>query len=188
MMLTWRKGQELVKRARTRMSTGEFLQMLKEHPPFRIPGTAVVMSASQTGIPGTLLHHLKHNRVLHEQVFLVSVIVTDEPTVAEAHRVHLVPIGDGVRRLVLRLGFTEQPDVPAALRLAAQQHDLTDLDPDNVTYYVGRQTVVATRELPGMAFWREVIFAMLNRNAELTADYFCIPAAQVVEIGSSIEI
>jgi len=190
MMLTWRKGQQLVKQARIhlRMSTGDFLQMLDDHPPIRIPGTAVVMSASQTGIPGTLLHHLKHNRVLHEQVFLVSVVVTDEPTVTEKHRVHLVPIGNGVQRLILRLGFTEKPNVPVALRLAVHDHHLADLDPDNITYYVGRQTVVATRALPGMAFWREVIFAMLNRNAELTADYFCIPASQVVEIGSSIEI
>lgn len=190
MMLTWRKGQQLVKRARThlRMSTGDFLQMLKDHPPIRIPGAAVVMSASQTGIPGTLLHHLKHNRVLHEQVFLVSVVVTDYPTVTQKHRVHIAPIGDGVPRLILRLGFAEKPNVPVALRLAARDHHLADLDPDNITYYVGRQTVVATRALPGMAFWREVILAILNRNAELTADYFCIPASQVVEIGSSIEI
>jgi KUP system potassium uptake protein len=74
------------------------------------------------------------------------------------------------------------------LRLAAAHLRLPDFDPDAITYYVGRQTVVASKALPGMAFWREVIFAMLNRNAELTADYFCIPAAQVVEIGSSIEI
>ena len=93
-----------------------------------------------------------------------------------------------VQRLVLRLGFTEKPNVPATLRFAAARLDLPDLDPGTITYYVGRQTVVATRTLAGMAFWREVIFAMLNRNAELTADYFCIPASQVVEIGSSIEI
>ena len=190
MMLTWRKGQQLVQRARThlRMSTREFLHLLEEKPPIRIPGTAVVMSASPNGIPGTLLHHLKHNRVLHESVFLVSVVVTDEPTVADEARLHLIPIGEGVQRLVLRLGFTEKPNVPATLRFAAARLDLPDLDPDIITYYVGRQTVVATRTLAGMAFWREVIFAMLNRNAELTADYFCIPASQVVEIGSSIEI
>jgi len=190
MMLTWRKGQQLVQRARThlRMSTREFLHLLEHKPPIRIPGTAVVMSASPNGIPGTLLHHLKHNRVLHESVFLVSVVVTDEPVVADEARLHLIPIGEGVQRLVLRLGFTEKPNVPATLRFAAARLDLPDLDPDTITYYVGRQTVVATRALAGMAFWREVIFAMLNRNAELTADYFCIPASQVVEIGSSIEI
>ena len=157
-------------------------------PPIRIPGTAIVMAASPTGAPGTLLHHLKHNRVLHERVFLVSVVVTDEPIVPGDHQAQLIPIGAGVQRLILRLGFTEKPHVPTALRLAASHHHLPDLDPDQATYYVGRQTVVATRARPGMALWREVVFAMLNRNAELTADYFCIPAAQVVEIGSSIEI
>jgi KUP system potassium uptake protein len=86
------------------------------------------------------------------------------------------------------LGFTEEPDVPSGLRLAALQHRIPGLDSENVTYYVGRQTVVASRARAGMAFWREMIFVMLNRNAELTADYFCIPAPQVVEIGSSIEI
>jgi KUP system potassium uptake protein len=190
MMLTWRKGQQLVQRARAhlRMSTKDFLKLLEDQPPIRIPGTAVVMSASPTGIPGTLLHHLKHNRVLHERVFLVSVLVTDEPTAAEESRVHIVPVGAGIQRLVLRLGFTEKPHVPSALRQAATYHHLSDLDPDTITYYVGRQTIVATKARPGMAFWREVVFAMLNRNAELTADYFCIPASQVVEIGSSIEI
>src|ERR671913_60101 len=188
MMLTWRKGQQLVQRARAplQMSTRDFLRMLDDQRPIRIPGTAVVMSASPTGIPGTLLHHLKHNRVLHERVFLVSVVVTDEPTVAEEARVHLADIGAGVQRLVLRLGFTEEPHVPSALRHAAASHHLADLDPDTITYYVGRQTVVATKARAGMAFWREVVFAMLNRDAELTADYFCIPASQVVEIGSSI--
>ena len=118
-------------------------------------------------------------------MFLVSVVVTDEPTVADEARLHLTPIGEGgVQRLVLRLGFTEKPNVPATLRFAAARLDLPDLDPDIITYHVGRQTVVATRTLAGMAFWREVIFAMLNRNAELTADYFCIPASQAVEIGA----
>jgi KUP system potassium uptake protein len=190
MMLTWRKGQLLVRRGRAhlRMSAKDFLQLLEDHPPIRIPGTAIVMAASPTGVPGTLLHHLKHNRVLHERVFLVSVVVTDEPTVSEEDQAHLIPVGAGVQRLILRLGFTEKPHVPSALRLAARHHRLPDLDPEQATYYVGRQTVVATRDRPGMALWREVVFAMLNRNAELTADYFCIPASQVVEIGSSIEI
>jgi KUP system potassium uptake protein len=97
-------------------------------------------------------------------------------------------VGAGVHRLTLRIGFTEDPDVPAGLRSAAVQRQIPDLDPETVTYYVGRQTVVATRARPGMAFWREVVFAMLNRNAELTADYFCLPASRVVEIGSTVEI
>jgi KUP system potassium uptake protein len=190
MMLTWRKGQQLVQKARThlRMTPKEFLEQLEADPPIRIPGIAVVMSASTSSIPGTLLHHLKHNRVLHERVFLVSVVVLDVPKVASEDRVHLVPIGAGIERLILRLGFTEEPNVPAELRLAIAQHQIPDFDPERVTYYVGRQTVVATKARTGMALWREIIFAMLNRNAELTADYFGIPAPQVVEIGSSVEI
>jgi KUP system potassium uptake protein len=190
LMLTWRKGQQLVQSARThlRMAPKEFLRQLEADPPIRIPGIAVVMSASTSSIPGTLLHHLKHNRVLHERVFLVSVVVLDAPKVADEDRVHLVPIGAGIERVILRLGFTEEPNVPAGLRLAMVQHRIPDFDPERVTYYVGRQTVVATKARTGMALWREIIFAMLNRNAELTADYFCIPAPQVVEIGSSVEI
>jgi KUP system potassium uptake protein len=190
MMLTWRRGQQLVRRARShlRMSTQDFLERLKADPPIRIPGVGIVMSASASGIPGTLLHHLKHNRVLQERVILVSVQVLDVPSVPEAERVHLIPIGAGIERVNLRFGFTEKPNVPEALRFAALREDIPDLDPDTATYYVGRQTVVASRAIAGMAFWREIVFAMLNRNAELTADYFCIPAPQVVEIGSSVEI
>ncbi|HEX2136266.1 MAG TPA: potassium transporter Kup [Microvirga sp.] len=190
MMLTWRRGQQLVQRAGThlRLTTKEFLERFETDPPIRIPGVAVVMSASPTGIPGTLLHHLRHNRVLHERVFLVSVQVLDAPTAPEEERVQVVPVGCGIHRLVLRFGFTEKPNVPESLRLAAARHDIRELDPETATYYVGRQTIVASRARAGMAFWREIIFAMLNRNAELTADYFCIPAPQVVEIGSSVEI
>jgi KUP system potassium uptake protein len=190
MMLTWRRGQQLVKKARShlRMPPKDFLQRLEADPPIRIPGVAIVMSASASGIPGTLLHHLKHNRVLHERVFLVSVQVLEIPTVPDDERVEVVPIGAGIARVILRFGFTEKPNVPKALRGAAHRHDALMLDPDTATYYVGRQTVVATRAQAGMALWREMVFAMLNRNAELTADYFCIPAPQVVEIGSSVEI
>jgi KUP system potassium uptake protein len=190
MLLTWRKGQQLVQRARKhlRMSTKDFLRLLKSDPPIRIPGVAVVMSASTSSIPGTLLHHLKHNRVLHERVLLASVVVLDTPVVADADRVHVAPVGAGIQRVILRLGFTEKPNVPDGLRLAIAQRRVPDFDPEDATYYVGRQTVIATRAHAGMALWREMIFAMLNRNAELTADYFCIPAPQVVEIGSSVEI
>ena len=179
LMLTWRKGRQLVQQARAplRVSTKDFLQRLEIDPPLRIPGTAVVLASAPTGIPNTLLHHLKHNRVLHERVFLVSVQVSEAPTVPAEDRSLLSPVGAGIQRLILRLGFTEEPNVPAELRAAALQYQIRDLDPETVTYYVGRQTVVATRARPGMAFWREIVFSMLNRNSELTADYFGIPGA-----------
>lgn len=97
-------------------------------------------------------------------------------------------LGEGLERVVLRFGFMEEPDVPCAIRLALDQRQLPDLDPDSLTYYVGRQTVIASEARPGMAVWREVLFAILNRNAELTGDYLRLPVGQLVEIGIPIEI
>jgi KUP system potassium uptake protein len=189
MMLTWRNGQQLLKQARThlRVPMSEFLERLRTNPPIRVPGTAIVMASSSTGVPRSLLHHLRHNRVLHERVIIASVVVTDEPHSAEEH-LKLVPVGDGIQRLIVHIGFMEKPNVPTAIRLAAERGLLPDVDPEEVTYFVGRQTVIPTEARPGMALWREVLFATLNRNAELSADYFCIPAAQTIEVGIPIEI
>jgi len=166
----------------------EFLERLRTNPPIRVPGTAVVLAASPKGVPRSLLHHLKHNRVLHENVVLVSIVVLDDPRVPDERRLKLIPVGEGIQRLTVNVGFMEKPNAPAAVRLAVAQGLLPNVDPDDVTYFVGRQTVIAVESRPGMALWREVLFATLNRNAELSADYFCIPAAQTIEIGIPIEI
>ena len=189
-MLTWRRGQQLLKDARShlRVSTDEFLERLNANPPIRVPGTAIVLASSPKGVPRSLLHHLKHNRVLHERLIIVSVIVTDEPHVAEAEHLKLVPVGEGIERLIVHIGFMDKPHVPAAIQLAVERGLLPDVGPEEITYFVGRQTVIPTKERPGMALWREVLFATLNRNAELSADYFCIPAAQTIEVGIPIEI
>ena len=189
-MLTWRKGGQLLEAARThlRMPVSEFLDRLRAEPPIRIPGTAVFMTTSPTWVPRSLLHHLKHNRVLHERVFLVSVVVTDAPYVSERERAEVVPVGEGIERLILRFGFTEPLNVPTELMAAALRKQVPDIDPDEVTYYVGRQSIIPSGRRPGMAVWREMLYALLNRNAELSADYFCIPAAQTIEIGIPIEI
>ena len=189
-MLTWRKGRQLVEAARAhlRMSMNEFLDRLRADPPIRIPGTAVFMATSPSWVPRALLHHLKHNRVLHERIFLVSVLVTDTPSVPESERAEVVPVAEGFYRLILRFGFVEPLNVPTQLMAAALRNQVPDLDPDEVTYYVGRQSVIPSGRSPGMAVWREMLYAILNRNAELSADYFGIPVAQVVEIGIPIEI
>ena len=189
-MLTWRKGQQLLKEARAhlRVPMSEFLERLRTNPPIRVPGTAAVLAASPKGVPRSLLHHLKHNRVLHEKVLLVSMVVLDDPRVPDERRLKLIPVGEGIQRLTVNVGFMEKPNAPAAVRLAVAQGLLPNVDPDDVTYFVGRQTVIAAESRPGMALWREVLFATLNRNAELSADYFCIPAAQTIEIGIPIEI
>jgi KUP system potassium uptake protein len=125
---------------------------------------------------------------MHEQVLLLSVVVTDHPRAMETDQIKVTSIGEGIHRVVHRIGFMDKPNAPGAIELAARSGTLPAFDPDRVTYYVGRQTVIATESRPGMALWREILFATLNRNAELTADYFCIPVGQVVEIGIPIEI
>jgi len=190
LMLTWRKGQQLLKDARShlRASMAEFLEQLRTKPPIRVPGTAVVLASSPKGVPRSLLHHLRHNRVLHERLIIASVLVTDEPHAPESDHLRLVAVGEGIERLIIQIGFMDKPNVPAAIRLAVAQGLLPDIVPEEITYFVGRQTVIPTRARPGMALWREVLFATLNRNAELSADYFCMPAAQTIEIGIPIEI
>ena len=189
-MLTWRRGQQLLKvaRAHLRVPMSEFLNRLKANPPIRVPGTAVVMSSSSKDVPRSLLHHLRHNRVLHENVILTSMVVADDPRVPDERRLQLTPVGEGIQRLTVHIGFMEKPHVPSAIQLAMDQGLLPRVNPDDITYFVGRQTVIAAETRPGMALWREVLFATLNRNAELSADYFGIPAAQTIEIGIPIEI
>jgi KUP system potassium uptake protein len=190
LMLTWRKGQQLLKDARShlRVSTAEFVARLEACPPIRVPGTAIVLASSPKGVPRSLLHHLKHNRVLHETIIIVSMIVVDDPRVPDERRLTLTPVGIGILRLAVHIGFMEKAHVPNAVRLAIEQGLIPDVDPDEITYFVGRQTVIPVEARPGMALWREVLFATLNRNAELSADFFCIPAAQTIEIGIPIEI
>ena len=188
-MLTWRTGHRLVERAKRRMRQPEevFLRKLQENPPVRLPGTAAFLTPATTGMPVSLIHHLTHNRVLHERVLLISVLTLEEPRVDDANRVEVIPIGAGISRVILRYGFMETPDAKHGVDLAISQGHVTGVTPSELTYYLGRETVVSTHR-PGMARWREVLFSVLQRNAERSAAYFCVPTRQVVEIGLEIEI
>ena len=127
-------------------------------------------------------------RVLQQQVLLVSVVFTDAPFVADKDRLEVTHIGAGIQRVVLHYGFMEAPDVPRALLETAAHGHLPDLRRDDVTYYLGRHSIIPSERRYGMAIWREMLFAILNRNTELSVDYFCIPAGQVFEVGIPIEI
>jgi len=141
-MLTWRRGQRLVERAKQRLRQPEeaFIRKMKENPPVRIPGTAAFLTPATTGMPVPLIHHLKHNRVLHERVLLVSVLTVEDPRVEDANRVEVVPISDGLTRMILRYGFMETPDVKLGLSLAINQDQLrgVDLSPTFATGVAGR--------------------------------------------------
>jgi KUP system potassium uptake protein len=190
LMLTWRTGWRLLEqqRSKLRQREDEFVEWVLENPPIRLPGAAAIFTAASSGIPLALTHHLKHNRVLHERVLLISTTITDEPRVDPSRHIKLAPVGPGIIRVILSFGFMEEPNVMEGLRLACRDPSLQGIDPDLITYYFRRVMVVARGKVPGMAVWREELFAAMHLNANLPAAYFGVPAAQVVEVGLEVEI
>ncbi len=190
LMLTWRTGWLLLERQRStlRQREDEFIEWVLETPPLRLPGAAVIFTAANTGIPLALTHHLRHNRVLHERVLLVSTTTTDAPRVDPKRRVKLVTLGAGITRVQLCYGFMETPQVLDGLRHACCDPGLLGIDPEQITYYFRRVMVVPKGKAPGMALWRKGLFAAMHLNANLPATYFGVPAAQVVEVGMEVEI
>ena len=125
---------------------------------------------------------------MHERLLLVSTISTDTPRVDLDQRVKLIPIGAGITRVLLHFGFMEHPDVMDGLRLACRDSALSGIDPEKITFYSRRIMVVASGKVPGMAVWRERLFAAMHLNANLPAAYFGVPTSQVVEVGLEVEI
>src|SRR6516162_5254345 len=189
-MLTWRKGEEMMDKIRleVRLRSKDLLERLKAEPPLRIPGTAVVLGRMTTGVPLSLTQNLKHNHVLHEKVLLVAVTITETPRVADEERVVVTPISDEFTRAELRFGFMEQPDVLKGLELAVARGQIAKCDARKVTYYTGHETIIASGNRPGMARWREQLFAFMHHNAQRPGAYFKIPSAQVMEIGIEFEM
>ena len=190
LMLTWRTGWLLLERQRAtlRQREDEFIEWVLETPPLRLPGAAVIFTAANSGIPLALTHHLRHNRVLHERVLLVSTITVDTPRVDATERVKLTTLGAGISRVQLRYGFMESPEVIDGLKRACDDPSLRGIDPENITYYFRRVMVVPRHKIGGMALWRKGLFATMHLNANLPATYFGVPAAQVVEVGMEVEI
>ncbi|HJU18566.1 MAG TPA: potassium transporter Kup [Stellaceae bacterium] len=190
LMLTWRTGYRLLEqqRAQMRQREDEFLAWVLRSPPIRLSGAAAIFTAADSGIPLALTHHLRHNRVLHERVLLVSIVNSDAPRIAAERRVTLVPVGSGITRVLLHFGFMEHPNVIEGLKLACRQPALDGIDPEQITFYSRRVMVVAAGKVRGMAVWRERLFAAMHLNANLPAAYFGVPTRQVVEVGLEVEI
>jgi KUP system potassium uptake protein len=189
-MLTWRKGEELMDAARleVREPTDAFISRLQSNPPHRIPGTAIVLGRMAKGVPLALSHNVKCNRVLQENVLLVAVSTTEVPRTPEDERIVVKPLVAGVTRVELRFGFMEEPNVPEELRAAIQSGELPALDLNKAIYYTGHETIVPSGKRSGLPRWREVIFAFLHHNAQRPGGYFKIPGAQILEIGVEFEI
>ncbi|MDN5937476.1 MAG: potassium transporter Kup [Salinisphaera sp.] len=188
-MATWRRGRELVRGhlSDDTESLEDFIAGLDDENCPRVPGTAVFMTSSHMKTPPMLLHHLRHNRVLHKQVVLLTVYTRDAPRVPAAERMECEYLDHGFFRLRLYYGFMQASNVPVALRLASE-YDRLEVDLDEVTYYVGNETLIPSHEVAGMAVWRESLFAFMSRNAARATAYYHIPADRVVELGIQIEL
>jgi KUP system potassium uptake protein len=185
-LTTWRRGRQLVilRKKVTTVGRDDFINLMADEIP-RVAGTAVFLTGDREITPGALLHNLKHNKVLHERVVFLTVKVEDVPAVADADCVEIKDLGKNFYRVLLHYGFMQQPDIPRALELAGRAG--LPFEMMETTFVLGRDTVIPTT-LPGMALWREHLFAWMTRNAASANDFFRIPANRVVELGSQIEI
>lgn len=185
-LTTWSKGRKLmIERMReSAMPISVFIQSAATSAT-RVPGTAVFMTSSAAGVPHALLHNLKHNRVLHDRVLLLTVSIADQPYWPEAERCESSDLGHGFHRIILRYGFMEEPDVPAALAKVDQCG--AEFRMIDTSFFLSRQTLLPSAR-PGMMIWREKLFAWMLRNAESAMEFFRLPTNRVVELGSQVEI
>jgi KUP system potassium uptake protein len=196
LMSTWKKGRDLLRVAMRESSLplDLFLEDIGRRRPQRVPGTAVFMASDLSGAPPVLLHHLKHNKVLHEKVVLVSVVTEEIPQVADVDRVQHKDLGHGFWQVVARYGFMETPNIPEMLR-SLEQRGAKDamglggliVKPMETTFYLGRETLLPNGTA-AMARWRKIIFILMSRNALPATQFFGLPPNRVVEMGAQIQL
>jgi len=187
LMTTWKTGRRVVSErlvARA-IPINHFLDVIIAAPPIRVPGTAVFMTAQPRGIPPALAHNLRHNKMLHNHVVLLTVNTARVPHVPDDQRIAVDSLGYGIFTVRLVYGFMEDPHVPNALH-AARNLGL-EIEPDDITYFLGRETILVTGRR-GMARWRERLFVVMTRNAVRATAFFRLPPERVVELGVQVEI
>ncbi len=187
-MTTWKKGRALLARnlADKLLPVSIFLEDLRTMNPPRVPGTAVFMSSNPNGVPVVLLHHWKHNQVLHQTVVLLSVISETLPEIPSSRRVVAKDLGQGFFHITAFYGFMETPNVPELMQSAADVHKVP-YKPGSTSYYLGRETLLATKK-SGMQPWRKMLFSFISRNSRSATQYFGIPPDRVVELGMQIDL
>jgi KUP system potassium uptake protein len=186
-MTTWWRGRVEMSRLLEggTMPDELFLADIAETHIHRVPGTAVFMSSGTDGMPNVLLHHVKHNKVLHKQVVLLSVVTENVPFAIGNQSLSVIDLGQGFYRVIAHVGFMQQPNVPKILT-RCEKKDL-HVNPADTTYYLGRQTLLTTGKAP-MARWRKLLFSFLSRNARTPTAFFRLPPNRVVELGLQIEL
>ena len=190
LMLTWRSGVRLVESARGKLRQPEedLIETAVNKCHARLTGTAVFLASAPKGVPLALTQFVKHNHVLHQRVVLVTVLIEESPRIADEDRAEIIEVIPGITRVILHYGFMQYPTIYEGLTLACQQGKLPGIDLTDITYYIGRETIIPREDVPGMWVWRESLFAFLQRNAERSAAFFGVPTRQVVEYGTEIEI
>jgi KUP system potassium uptake protein len=185
-LTTWKRGRALLFRQMAKQDVPEpaFLASIGDTI-LRVPRTAIFLTARPDAVPSALLHNLKHNLVLHKRTVIATVITEEIPYVPLERRIELTDLGKGFYRLLIRYGFMEAPDVPAALELCRSQ--VFPVDIRNISFFVSRETILPSLQ-PGIALWREKLFAAMSRNAQSATDFFKIPTENVVELGTQVEI
>jgi len=198
-MATWKKGRRIVT-AVLREGTlpmDLFIKEMLKRPPVRVPGVAVFMTSDLSGAPPVLLHHLKHNKVLHEKVILMSVATREIPQVPPAERIELVSLGAGFHTVVASYGFMESPNVPEILQGLASSGLSAKVT--ETTFYLGRETLIPTKASPAkraalsakglwMAVWRKRIFMVMTNNSRSATAFFGLPPNRVIELGAQVQI
>lgn len=187
LMTTWKRGREILSKRMQEKTVPLKLLLadLAAEPPIRVPGTAVFMYGSADGTPPALVLNLTHNKVLHEKIVFLTVITEDVPHVDPEHRVTVKRIGKGFHTVIAHYGFMQDPDIDEVL--AACKANGLDLPLEGTTFFLGRETLIAS-ERPGMAMWRERLFAFMSRNAMRATAFFKIPPNQVFEVGAQVEL
>jgi KUP system potassium uptake protein len=186
LMTTWKKGRELLAGILTQgaLPMELLLDDLRKRRPHRVPGTAVFMTSGTDGAPVVLLHHLKHNKVLHEEVVLLSVQSAEVPAIEDGERVRVEALGLGFYRVIATFGFMESPDVPAVLARARDAG--IRAAPAETSYFLGRERLLPTGG-SRMVRWRKKLFVLMSRNAQSATEFFALPPNRVVELGAQIE-
>ncbi len=186
MLTTWKRGRAEVQQILREASLpiDQFLESVRLGKPVRVRGTAVFLTSDTQGAPVVLLHHLKHNKVLHEQVILLSVITAGVPEVPVQERTDVTVLGDGFYRVIARYGFMQTPNVREVLGLCAPAG--ITMRPGDTSYFLGREQLIPTGSSK-MPLWRKKIFVIMSRNARAATEFFGLPPNRVVELGAQIE-
>jgi len=187
LLSTWKRGRLLLSERLQEMAIAiePFLDSVARHPPARVPGTSVFLTTKFEGVPHALMHNLKHNKVLHERVVLLTVVFQDIPHIDSSERIEIWPLGNNFYKVFVIYGFKDETNIPRALELCAPLG--LEFNMMDTSFFLSRETLIPSAK-PGMALWREKLFVSMSRNAGSVTAYFQIPTNRVIELGTQVEL